>query len=187
MHLLDNPVLQRELIYHLRKKQAFFLLALYVAAVGAIVYFAWPLPEQGRDPIAAKRLMNMLFVGQFVLASLLAPSFAAGAFSGEKERGTFEMLISSPLKPAAVLLGKLLGSLFLLFLLIFSALPIVVLCLSLGGMSLQEVLAAYVALFVSLLTFGLICVACSSFFSRTVASLLVSYLVMAPPVLLGIW
>ena len=96
----------------------------------------------------------------------MAPSFAAGAITGEKERKTYEMLLASPLRPAAIVLGKLLASLAHLAMLIFASLPIVMLCLPLGGVSLYEVLAAYLGLILSVITFGMISVACSSYFQR---------------------
>jgi hypothetical protein len=48
--------------------------------------------------------------------------------------------------------------------LIVASLPIVMLCLPLGGVSVYEVLAAYLALMLSVLTFGMISLACSSYF-----------------------
>ena len=59
------------------------------------------------QPEAAKRLVNLFFFGQYMLASLMAPSFAAGAITGEKERMSYEMLLASPLRPGAIVLGKL--------------------------------------------------------------------------------
>ena len=70
--------------------------------------------------------------------------------------------------------------------LIFASLPIVMLCLPLGGVSLYEVLAAYFGLILSVITFGMISVACSSYFQRTAPSLVVSYLLILPLALLGV-
>ena len=42
---------------------------------------------------------------------MMAPSFAAGSITGEKERKTYEMLLASPLRPGAIVLGKLVASL----------------------------------------------------------------------------
>jgi ABC-type transport system involved in multi-copper enzyme maturation permease subunit len=189
MYLLENPVLQRELVVNLRTLRAFALLFLYNALLGLVVVLAWPRDRQldlTSNPQAAKDLVNLFFLGQYVLASLMAPSFAAGAITGEKERKTYEMLLASPLRPAAIVLGKLLASLAHLAILIFSSLPIVMLCLPLGGVSIYEVLAAYLALVLSILTFGMISVACSSFFQRTAASLVVSYLLILPMALVGV-
>ncbi len=190
MYLLENTVLQRELLVNLRMGRAFALLAAYVGLLGLVVYLAWPSnvqldltsrPEDSRD------LVNLFFLGQYVLASLMAPSFAAGAITGEKERKTYEMLLASPMRPGAIVLGKLLASLAHVALLIFASLPIVMLCIPLGGVSTLEVLAAYLALILSVATFGMISLACSSYFQRTAASLVVSYLIILPLAMIGVF
>ncbi len=189
MYLFENPVLQRELLVNLRTRRAFVLLFGYNALLGLVVFFAWPQQQQldlSSQPVAAKRLVDMFFLGQFILASMMAPSFAAGAISGEKERKTYEMLLANPLQPGAILLGKLLASLCHLAILIFASLPIVMLCLPLGGVHPSEVLAAYLALFLAVVTFGMISLACSSYFRRTSSALMASYLLILPLALMGI-
>ncbi len=189
MYLLENPVLQRELLVNLRMKRAFVLLFFYLALLGGVVYAAWPQERQldlTTNPEASRRLVNLFFLGQYMLASLMAPSFAAGAITGEKERRSYEMLLASPLRPGAIVLGKLLASMCHLALLIFASLPIVMLCLPLGGVSLYEVLAAYLALILSVITFGMISLACSSYFKRTASSLVVAYLLILPLALVGV-
>ena len=187
MYLVENPVLQRELLANFRTKRSFVLLLVYQAILAAVVYFAWP--QQTRleaNAAAARRLVDLFFLGQYILASLMAPSFAAATITGEKERRTYEMLLSSPLRPSAVVLGKLFAALAHLAILIFSSLPIVMLCLPLGGVSFYEVLAAYLGLTLSVIMFGMISVACSSYFRRTAAALVASYLLILPLALVGV-
>lgn len=188
MYLIENPVLQRELLVNLRMTRAFALMFVYQLLLATVVYFAWP-QDTRVDPTrheSARNLVDLFFMGQYLLASLMAPSFAAGTITGEKERQTYEMLLASPLRPGAIILGKLLASLTHLAALIFASLPIVMLCLPLGGVSLYEVLAAYLGLISSVVTFGMVSVACSSHFKRTAASLVVSYLVILPLALVGV-
>ena len=189
MYLLENPVLQRELLVNLRMTRAFVLLFAYVALLGAVVFVAWPrdqrldlTQEPGRSPAVGQ----LFFLGQYVLMSLMAPSFAAGTITGEKERQTYEMLLASPMRPGAIVLGKLLAALCHLAVLVFASLPIVMLCLPLGGVSLYEVLATYLAMAASVVTFGMICLTASSYFTRTIAALVVSYLIILPMVLFGV-
>ncbi len=189
MYLVENPVLQRELLGNLRMTRAFVLLFLYLGMLGLVVLLAWPQERQldlTTNPEASKRLINLVFLGQYLLAAMMAPSFAAAAITGEKERMSYEMLLASPLRPGAIVLGKLLASLCHLLLLIFASLPIVMLCLPLGGVSIYEALAAFFGLFVSVITFGMISLAASSYFRRTSASLLVSYLLILPLALLAV-
>ncbi len=189
MKFLENPVLQRELLVNLRMPRSFWLLLLYQVILGVIVYFAWP--RQVRLDLTGdsgnnSQLVDLVFLGQYVLASLMAPSFAAGAVSGEKERKTYEMLLASPINPESIVIGKLIAALTHLAMLIVASLPIVMLCLPLGGVSFYEVLAAYVMLISSVVAFGMISVACGSFFPRTSSSLVVSYLAILPLAMLGV-
>ncbi len=192
MYVIENPVLQRELLVNLRMGRAFVLLFLYQALLGAVVYFAWPqdtrldMTVNSQSGTQTRRLVDLFFVGQYVLASMMAPSFASGSITGEKERKTYEMLLASPLRPAAIVFGKLVASLSHLAVLVFASLPIVMLCLPLGGVSVYEVLAAYLGLLLSIVMFGMISVACSAYFQRTSASLVVSYLLILPLALVGV-
>ena len=136
MYVLENPVLQRELLVNLRTNRAFLLLAAYQILLAAVVLLAWPTDQRldlTENPASAKKLVNLFFLGQYVIASLMAPSFAAGTITGEKERKTYEMLLASPLRPGAIVLGKMVASLTHLGMLIIASLPIIVLCLPLGA------------------------------------------------------
>ncbi len=180
----DNPVLTRELLVNLRSPRAFILQLIYVIFLAAVVYFYWPAAaEAGTRQVGsgtARRLFELFFLGQFFMVALVAPTFAAGSITGEKERKTYEMLLASPLRPTTILVGKLLSSLTYLVLLILSSLPLMILCFLLGGILLSEIARSYLILILAAGTFGLVSVACSSFFRRTSSALVVSYLVILP-------
>ncbi len=85
MYIFENPVLQRELLVNLRTNRAFLLLAVYQLLLAAVVLVAWPSAERldlTSNPQSAQKLVNLFFLGQYVIASLMAPSFAAGAITG---------------------------------------------------------------------------------------------------------
>lgn len=188
MYLVNNPVLQRELITNLRAPRSFLLMLIYQLALGAVVLIAYPQSDRvdlSQESTDAQRLVDFFFLGQFAIASLMAPSFAAGTITGEKERKTYEMLLASPIRPAAIVLGKLIASLTHLVVLMIGSLPIIMLCLPLGGVAIQELIAAYIGLLSAILLFGSISVACSSYFKRTSSSLVVSYALVLPFVVIG--
>lgn len=188
MLLTENPVMQRELLTNLRANRAFLLMLVYQLALASVLLFAYPSGQRvdlSSDSSAARQLVDFFFLGQYVLASLMAPTFASGAISGEKERKTYEMLLASPLRPWAIVIGKMVASLTHLAVLIIASLPIIMLALPLGGVSVYEVLAAYLWLLISIILFGSIGLACSCGFRRTSSSLVVSYLIILPLVILG--
>ncbi len=185
----DNPVLMRELLVNLRSPRAFGLQLVYVGFLCVVVFFAWPTAKAGVarvSPEVAQQLFRLFFLGQFSLVALLAPTFAAGSITGEKERKTYEMLLASPLDPSTILVGKLLSSLTYLVLLIVSSLPLMVLCFLLGGILMSEIIRSFLILIIAAGTFGLISLACSSFFRRTSSALVVSYLVILPLAILAV-
>lgn len=189
MFAIDNPVLQRELISNLRAPRAFLLMLVYQIALAAVVLIAYPRDTRidlSRESASAQRLVDFFFVGQFAIASLMAPSFTAGAISGEKERKTYEMLLASPLRPWVIVSGKLIAALAHLVVLVSGSLPIIMLCLPLGGVSIYELLAAYVGLLSAIFLFGSISMYCSSYFKRTSASLVVSYVLILPILIVGV-
>lgn len=188
MLLQDNPVLHRELMLNLRTNRSFLMLFCFQLVLAAVIFFAWPqetrldLSEKSQ---ANRELVDFFFLGQFVIASLLAPSFAAGSISGEKERVTYEMLLASPLLPVGIVWGKLWASVTHLLLMIIGSLPIVMLCMPLGGVSPLEVLGGYFGMIVSVLVFTMISMYCSSIFSRTSSALVTSYILVLPLLLIA--
>ena len=132
------------------------------------------------SPGVARALFDIFFLGQFFLVALMAPTFASGSITGEKERKTYELLLASPLRPSTILVGKLMSSLSYLVILIISSLPLMILCYLLGGLLLSEITRSYLVLILAAGTFGLVSVACSSYFRRTSSALVVSYLVILP-------
>jgi ABC-type transport system involved in multi-copper enzyme maturation permease subunit len=188
MYLVENPVLQRELLTNLRANRGFVLMLVYQLALASVLLVSYPSGQRvdlSTDSSAALQLVDFFFLGQYILASLMAPTFAAGAISGEKERKTYEMLLASPLNPWAIVIGKMVASLTHLAVLIVASMPIIMLALPLGGVSIWEVLAAYLWLIVSVILFGSIGLACSCNFRRTASSLVVAYLIILPLVIIG--
>jgi ABC-type transport system involved in multi-copper enzyme maturation permease subunit len=61
---------------------------------------------------------------QVALLILFAPSLGAGLVSAERERGTWQLLRMTPLRPAVILRGKLLSVVWPLLLLLAATLPV---------------------------------------------------------------
>ena len=100
------------------------------------------------QPRTARRLVNLVFLGP-VPAGLADGAELCRRRDHRRERAQeLRDAAGQPVAPGAIVLGKLLASLCHLVLLIFASLPIVMLCLPLGGVSLYEVLAAYLGLIV---------------------------------------
>ena len=74
----------------------------------------------------------------FLLILLLAPALSAPAISGERERKTLSLLLSTALRPVDIILGKLFSVLSSIFLLLLSTAPILACTLLYGGIRFPE-------------------------------------------------
>lgn len=96
----------------------------------------------------------------FVFITLAAVSFFATAITEEKEEETLGLLKMAGVGPVAILLGKSTSRLIAAKMLLLVQLPFTLLAITLGGVTLPQIVAAYVALFAYLVfaaNLGLFC------------------------------
>src|SRR3989442_929674 len=104
----EQPLLRREMLALLRGRRGFWLLVLGVAVSSLVPLLSWPAASRaarlgsGNAQVVATFLLTQLAV---VLVTVSASM--ASAITGERDRGTWESLVSTPLSPAAIVLAKL--------------------------------------------------------------------------------
>jgi hypothetical protein len=84
----------------------------------------------------------MLFWVQLVLLAMLSPALTTSAVSGERERQSFEMLLTTHLAPAELIFGKFGFAASFIMLSLFSTIPLEAIVFFLGGVSLTSFLYA---------------------------------------------
>jgi ABC-type transport system involved in multi-copper enzyme maturation permease subunit len=129
-----TPILRRELLELLRTRKALALQLGLALACAVLVLLRWPTGEV-TDLTGARALQVLRIFGYGLLAGviLLVPAFPATALVREKVQGTLALLLNTPLRPAAIYLGKLLGVLGFAGLLLLMTLPAAAACHALGG------------------------------------------------------
>lgn len=126
--------------------------------------------------------------GQVVLVCLIAPLFMARAIAAEQSGRTYNILLTTPLSNLQIVLGSLLGRLFLILALLLSGLPVFAVLLIFGGVAVSSVFLAFAVAGLTALTVGAVAVVMSvlrlggrkavfSFVIGTVSYLLAAYLV----------
>lgn len=177
---IDNPVLRRELLTALRSNKAFVLHFIFLLALAAVVCLAWPQQEVAARSMEARTLFSIFGMGQLVLISVMAPAFSASAMTIEKEKRCLDLLLTSPIRPQTILMGKYLSSVLYLFLLVFSTAPLVAVCVWLPGIDPYEIAGLYTLLVALVACLGMVGLTCSTFFHRTQSSLSIAYLIVLP-------
>jgi ABC-type transport system involved in multi-copper enzyme maturation permease subunit len=126
----------------------------------------------------------------FVFISLAAIGHFASAITEEKEEMTLGLLRMTSLSPVSILLGKSVGRLWLGIGLLLAQFPFTVLAIPLGGVSRDQIVAAYLTLLAYLLMTGAMALAASVVCRNTRSSarltLLLLLFFLAVPVLMPI-
>jgi ABC-type Na+ efflux pump permease subunit len=139
----------------------------------------------------SRLVFGVFFRSQAALALFLATIAFARAVSREKEQGTMDFLLLSPLPRAQILLGKVLGEIFGMAAVLAAGLPVLFFVLPVGGMTLGEILAAQAILLGALFALGGLCAALGAWFARSAQVMMTAWgillLVVAPPVVRFLW
>jgi len=120
---------------------------------------------------------------EFVMVIFLMPALTAGSISGERERRTLELMMTTKMTPADIIFGKLAAALSTMVLLIVSSFPVLAMVFVYGGVTAKDVLLLLACYAVSALFAGSIGISCSAFFKRTTVATVVSYGILAMAVL----
>ncbi len=186
LRLRANPVLRRELRVRMRGRRAFVVLGAYLLLIGAIVFGIQRIlvADESGSRLQSFQVGQLLFAAftlvEMSLLALIAPALTATAISGEREGGTFDLLRATPVRAHTIVWGKLLAALGYAGLLIVASIPIASAVFLFGGISPEDVWAAFILLVVTTVTFGLLGLFCSALVRSTgLASVLAYVLTVA--------
>ncbi|HUT24806.1 MAG TPA: ABC transporter permease subunit [Sumerlaeia bacterium] len=177
MHYV-RAIIFKELRTILRSPKAFFSLLAILAASGGAFWVFW-MAEAGSVGLMgrvqfSRTVFLVLNVAQICALGLIAPVMTATVVTGEREGKTLEMLYCTRIPRFHILLGKWLATILFQLILIVCLLPILTLSFQLGGVGLDEFLFAAAMTSLTVLTYGMIGLACSTRFRRTTPALFVA-------------
>jgi ABC-type transport system involved in multi-copper enzyme maturation permease subunit len=180
-----NPIIIKEMRSRMRGVRSFATLTGSLILMGAIIYSLYRMTlassQYSSSPISPQ-IGQILFTGlAFMLLIIIAaitPSVTSGEISGEKEKQTYEMLLTTPLSPGRILSGKLFTSMSYVFLILFAAIPMASLVFIYGGVNPRDMLKTLIALLATAVMFGVIGLFCSALFNRSGRATVVSYLLV---------
>lgn len=105
----------------------------------------------------------------------ITPGLTAGVVSGERERQTLNILLTTTLSSFQIIVGKLLSSVAYLLLLLLASLPLFSFVFLFGGVAPEEILLVFFMNLITVLTFGAIGIFFSTLLKRTIAAVISSY------------
>lgn len=179
---LINPVLDKEFRLRMRTPRSIFSILVYVLVMGllamGIIYVmnAGQLSGNGRvDPAASRFMFYALSIAQLVLIAFMTPALTAGVISGEREKQTLNMLLTTQQSSSTIILSKLFSSLSFMTLMIVATLPVYSIVFIYGGVSPKQLAAVFLFYLFVMLLLGSIGVFFSTIFKRTMLSVIMTY------------
>lgn len=175
-----NPVLKKEIKTSTRTWKTPLLVSVYVGILLSIMAFTfWAQGLDTYNPGVEPRFVRDLFVGlaylQLFLVLFISPSMTTAAISGEKQRSTFDVLLSTRLSTKAIILGKLYAGLYKVFMLIVASIPVFSVIYLFGGIGIIDLILFICVCMMSALLMGSIGIYMSTVFKKTTAASAITY------------
>ena len=114
---------------------------------------------------------------QMGIMLLIVPILTAGSISGEREKQTLEIMLTTPKKPLSIVWGKLLAALSNYMIFIISSVPIMAIAFVLGGLNWFALLGYILMMVVIGIYIGSVGVFCSCAFKKTIISIVMTFLI----------
>ncbi len=178
MSIFANPVLVKEMRGRIRGTRPVILLTIYLALTGIITLLTYLATvsamsfggnlEAGR--VVGKTIFLTVMTAALVQVCVITPSLTSGSVAGEKERQSYDLLISTLLSPLQIALGKLTAALAYALLLIVAALPLAAISFMFGGVSGTELVIGIVGLIVTAVQYATIGLFWSTVMRSTLAA-----------------
>jgi len=184
-----QTIMVKELRSRFRGRRAFVVLTVYLALLALILYGVYTLLAAERQgigfggPATASAIIGQAIFGvlsafELLLICFIAPGFTAGAISLEREKQTLDLLVSTPMRPGAIVVGKLLAALAFILLMITAAIPLNAIAFMYGGVTIGDLVRQQVVLFSAALGLGTIGLFFSALLKRTQAATVLTYCAM---------
>lgn len=141
---LAGPLFDKELRVSSRRRRLYGLRFGYICLFGVVLVYAWfMVARPGRNTSAVVQASRMSEVGkiitaaivwfQFVAAQILAAVLLSGAIATEIRHRTLDVLFTTPVSNAQIVMGKLLSGLTQMGLLLGISLPLLAIIRVFGG------------------------------------------------------
>lgn len=120
-------------------------------------------------------LFPVLAVAQVCIVALIVPVITASSISGEKERQTFDIMLTTCMSPLSIVLGKVVSAVLRILFFVAAGMPIMALSFVVGGLAWSSLVYFVLAIILLSVFSGSIGIFCSSFCRRSISAVILSF------------
>ncbi len=176
-----NPIIKRDVRVQSRSMKICWGVFAYELILALVFFLAMIIIKEenqystGNIYSALIWLYPVLAVTQLVILALIVPVRTASAISGEKERQTFDIMMTTSMTPFSIIMGKVMTAIIQSMFFVVASMPIMALSFVVGGMSWSYLFWFFaVALLMSFFAAS-IGILCSSLCKRSVSAVIMAY------------
>ncbi len=175
-----NPVYGKEVKLRVRSLKFALTILFFNLGLVAIALFGFEMifnvnMNNRIDYSGAVMVYFVIICLEAAMVAFLVPVFTAGSIAGEREKQTLEILLTTVLKPRQIVTGKLMSSISMVILLVFSSLPVVSIVFTIGGISMADLMQFVVFIIVMSLFIGSMGVCASSMVKKAIPATVLSF------------
>lgn len=120
-------------------------------------------------------LFPVVAVVQVCIVALIVPIITASSISGEKERQTFEIMMTTCMSPLSIVAGKVTSAVLRILFFVVASTPIMALSFVVGGLSWANLFWYVLAVILLSVFSGSIGILCSAFCRKSITSVIMSF------------
>lgn len=170
-----NPIMKKELQTGSRSmKMSWGIFGLNALLSVIVILFMYVLEQNsaysGYDYGNLVSLFPILAVMECAVLSLMIPVITSGSISGERERQTLDIMLTTPVRPFSIALGKLGCALIMVMMYIVSSIPALSVAFVLGGLQ-WSALPGLIGMMLFIGVYiGSLGIFCSSFVKKSISA-----------------
>lgn len=176
-----NPIVKKDVRVQSRSMKICFGVFAYELILALVFFFAMFLIQEesvysdGNIYSSLVGLYPTLALTQFIVLGMIVPVRTASSISGERERQTFDIMMTTGMTPFSVVTGKVMTAIVQSMLFIAASLPIMALSFVVGGMPWSYLFWFFAAALLISFFSASIGILCSSLCKKSVTAVIMSY------------
>ncbi len=120
-------------------------------------------------------LFPVLAVAQVFIVALIVPIITASSISGEKERQTFDIMLTTCMSPFSIVLGKVVSAVIRILFFVAAGMPVMALSFVVGGLAWSSLFYFVLTIILLSVLSGSIGIFCSSCCRRSISAVVLSF------------
>lgn len=181
MKLRLNPIVKKDLHVAARSMRISWGLFAYEALLAMAFLLALGVIQSTTSYIGSNiyaaliYLFPVLAITQICIVSLVMPILTASSISGERERQTLDLMLTTCMSPFTIVLGKVISAVVRILFFVVGSLPIMALSFVVGGLSWSYLFYFVLAIILQSILSGSIGIFCSSVCRRSISAVILSF------------